>query len=75
VAGDKGYSGTQNRTWLKRRHIEDVLASRTNEQRDADFDQDKYRRRNIIERAIGWLKEKRRIATRYEKKVVTSSPS
>jgi hypothetical protein len=26
-----------------------------------------YRQRNVIERAVGWLKERRRIATRYEK--------
>ena len=69
VACDKGYSGKKNRTWLKRRRIEDVIASKTNEQRDPDFDKAKYRRRKIVERAIGWLKEKRRIATRYEKKI------
>lgn len=68
VAGDKGYSGGNNRAWLKRRGIEDVIASKTNEERDPDFDKTKYRRRNVVERAIGWLKEKRRIATRYEKK-------
>lgn len=69
VAGDKGDRGKKNRTWLPRRRIEDVLASKTNEARDPDFDQDKYRRRNVVERALGWLKEKRRIATRYEKKI------
>lgn len=69
VAGDKGDSGKKNRTWLKRRRIEDVIASKTNETRDLDFDKAKYRRRNVVERAIGWLKEKRRIATRYEKKI------
>lgn len=26
-----------------------------------------YRRRNVVERCVGWLKELRRIATRYEK--------
>src|SRR5215204_4167848 len=26
-----------------------------------------YRRRNVIERLVGWLKEHRRIATRFEK--------
>ncbi len=26
-----------------------------------------YRRRNVVERAVGWLKEHRRIATRFEK--------
>ncbi len=29
-----------------------------------------YRRRNVIERCIGWLKHARRIATRYEKTAV-----
>jgi len=69
VAGDKGYSAKKNRTWLRRRRIEDVIASKTNETRDLAFDKDKYRRRNVVERAIGWLKEHRRIATRYEKKL------
>jgi transposase len=26
-----------------------------------------YRRRNVVERLVGWLKEHRRIATRFEK--------
>jgi hypothetical protein len=29
-----------------------------------------YKRRNVIERCIGWLKHARRIATRYEKTAV-----
>ena len=32
-----------------------------------EFDRDQYRQRNIIERLIGWLKESRRIFTRFEK--------
>ncbi|KPY07278.1 ISPs1, transposase OrfB [Pseudomonas coronafaciens pv. oryzae] len=31
------------------------------------FDRPKYRERNIIERMFGWLKENRRIGTRYNK--------
>ncbi|SKC07190.1 Transposase DDE domain-containing protein [Pseudomonas putida] len=31
------------------------------------FDRPKYRQRNIIERMFGWLKEKRRIVTRFDK--------
>ena len=31
------------------------------------FDKPKYRQRNIIERMFGWLKENRRIGTRYDK--------
>lgn len=31
------------------------------------FDASLYRRRNVIERAVGWMKNLRRIATRSEK--------
>ena len=31
------------------------------------FDKPKYRERNVVERAFSWLKELRRIATRYDK--------
>ena len=45
-----------------------VIPRRENEAgRDGSFDRESYRRRNIIERTIGWLKEFCRIATRYEK--------
>jgi len=41
-----------------------------NEERAArafEFDRESYRDRNIIERLIGWLKESRRVLTRFEK--------
>ena len=47
-----------------------VIPSKDNEDRDArpvEFDRDTYRRRNIVERLIGWLKESRRIFSRFEK--------
>ncbi len=31
------------------------------------FDRPRYRQRNIIERMFGWLKENRRIVTRFDK--------
>lgn len=31
------------------------------------FDRAKYRQRNVIERMFGWLKENRRIVTRFDK--------
>ena len=34
------------------------------------FDKTAYRQRNVIERCVGWLKECRRLATRFEKKAV-----
>jgi len=34
------------------------------------LDRDAYRRRNVIERCMGWLKQARRIAMRFEKTAV-----
>ena len=66
VAGDKGYSYPRIRAWCARRGIEAVIPTRSNQPR-ARLDRKKYRRRNVVERCIGWLKECRRVATRYEK--------
>jgi transposase len=38
--------------------------------RPISYDQARYRDRNVIERGIGWLKECRSVATRYEKLAV-----
>jgi transposase len=35
--------------------------------RRLSFDRQQYRRRNVIERAVGWMKHLRRIAMRSEK--------
>ena len=54
--------------------IEDVIAQRKDQvgrsDGNRDFDKPSYRRRNIVERVVGWLKESRRIATRFEKLAV-----
>lgn len=66
VAGDKGYSYLGVRTWLAERGVKAVIPTRSN-QRQLKHDRALYRRRNVVERCIGWLKESRRVATRYEK--------
>lgn len=66
VAGDKAYSVPRIRAWLHRRSIQTVIPSRRKQPRER-LDKKKYRRRNVIERCIGWLKGCRRVATRYEK--------
>lgn len=66
VAGDKAYSNPRIRGWLSKRSIEAVIPARSNEAR-VKLNKRKYRRRNVVERCIGWLKCCRRIATRYEK--------
>jgi transposase len=70
IAGDKGYSAGRIRAWLEAREIGDVIPYKEHEHRPEDhvFDREAYRRRNVIERLIGWLKECRRIATRFEKR-------
>lgn len=67
LAGDKGYSYPRIRRWCKRRRVEAVIPTRKNQPRDENFDKAAYKRRNIVERVIGWFKEYRRLGTRYEK--------
>ncbi len=70
VAGDKGYSYSAVRRWLRRRHIQPVIPTRKDQPRDAGFPKATYRCRNIIERAVGWFKWCRALATRYDKLAV-----
>jgi transposase len=70
LAGDKGYSCERVRRWLRQHKVLPVIPSKCNEQRDADFDQEAYRGRNVVERCVNWLKENRRLGTRYEKLAV-----
>jgi transposase len=71
LAGDKGYSASRVRAYLADGNVEDVVAHRKDDlarlPAPPAFDKGKYRRRNVIERLNGWLKERRRISTRYEK--------
>jgi len=66
VASDNGYSAGRLRAWCARRGIEAVIPTRREERRHP-LDRRRYRRRNVVERCIGWLKCCRRIATRHEK--------
>ena len=70
IGGDKGYRAEWIDTYLLNLGITPVIPSKANEDRDArqvDFDSERYRQRNIVERVIGWLKEFRRVFSRYEK--------
>lgn len=70
MACDKAYSNMRIRNWLVEHRIEDVIPTRSDQDRRPSFDREKYRCRNVVERCIAWLKEARRIATRYEKLAV-----
>lgn len=69
LAADKGYSSAAIRDRIRRLNINDVIPTRSNQTPREDFDNSLYRQRNIIERLIGWLKENRRIATRFDKTI------
>jgi len=70
LAGDKGYSYRRIRRYLRRRGIKAVIPTRKDQKRNPRFDKETYRRRNVVERCVAWLKENRRLATRHEKLAV-----
>ena len=74
VAGDKGYSVQRVRDWLAGQKIEPVIPHKDNEKARHDpavrFDKIAYRGRCVVEQSVGWLKEFRRIGTRFEKLAV-----
>ena len=70
LAGDKGYRADWIDEYLLDLGIRPVIPSKENQDRSArpvEFNKENYRDRNIVERLIGWLKESRRIFSRYEK--------
>lgn len=70
VAGDKGYSYGAVQCWLSDREIVSVIPQRSDQIRRrgrACFDRRAYRKRSVVERCVNWLKENRRLGTRYDK--------
>lgn len=73
IAGDKGYRAAWIDEYLLGLGVLPVIPSKANEDRNARpvaFDKAAYRRRTIVECLIGWLKESRRIMTRFEKTAI-----
>lgn len=76
MAGDKGYRANWIDEMFLAMGITPVIPSKSNEDRDAravEFDKDRYRKRNIVERLIGWLKECRSVFARFEKTAINYS--
>lgn len=73
LAGDKGYRAAWIDTYLLDLGVTPVIPSKANEDRNGrpvTFNKAAYRRRSIVECLIGWLKESRRIMTRFEKTAI-----
>jgi len=73
LAGDKGYSYEGIRDWLREHAIQAVIPRRKDQHPDDGrhrFDRALYRRRGVVEQCVCWLKECRRLGTRFEKLAV-----
>lgn len=79
LAADKAYSNRPVRKYLRRRGIRHTIPEKTDSQaarlrkgslggRPPGFDEDRYKKRNTVERAINRVKQSRAIATRYDKR-------
>ncbi|RFQ01326.1 IS5 family transposase [Pseudomonas putida] len=72
LLADKGYDAEALRRYCDQYRMQPVIPLRSMKRKPKPglprlFDRPKYRQRNIIERMFGWLKENRRIVTRFDK--------
>jgi transposase len=64
---DKGYDSKPIRDYLLAQDIVPVIPPRSNRTAAIDYDHDRYKLREKVERFFNQLKQFRRLATRYEK--------
>ena len=67
LIADKAYDADRLRNWLVEREIEPVIPGRAARDVIYPLNRRAYRRRDIIERMFGRLKNWKRIATRYDR--------
>lgn len=70
VLADKGYDSDALVEAVESMEAVAVIPSRKNRKQARLHDAELYAERNRVERLFGWLKQYRRVATRYEKTVV-----
>jgi transposase len=78
LAGDRAYATVAVWHWGRAHHVHLSIPERVDHVRHRlrfglaapPFDRAAYRARNVVERAVGWLKQVRRLATRAEKLAV-----
>lgn len=73
MAGDKAYRSGAIIEQLQSKGVQPVVpekGKKANDQDHLDFDREAHRRRNVVERLIGWLKESRRVLSRFEKTAI-----
>ncbi len=67
LLADKAYDADSLRKWLKQRKVRPVIPSTATRRAPYPFNAKAYKRRNVIERLFCRLKNRRRIATRYDR--------
>jgi transposase len=67
VIGDKGFDSQPLVEFIESRGGQAVIPSRKNCTQQRDYDQERYKDRNLVERFWNKIKHYRRVATRYEK--------
>ncbi|GAA3505588.1 hypothetical protein GCM10019016_127010 [Streptomyces prasinosporus] len=79
VTADKAYSNGPCRQYVRRRGIRHTIPEKTDSQaarlrkrsrggRPPGFDEERYKKRDTVERAVNRLKNFRAVATRYDKR-------
>src|SRR3546814_5767395 len=71
LLADKGYDGDRFRESLLTRGILPIIPPRSNRKVPEHPDYRRYKDRNRVERMFGKLKQQRRIATRYDKTLLS----
>lgn len=67
LLADKGYDTDAFRDFLKQHKIRIVIPGKSSRKKRIRHDKKVYKKRNVIERCFGRLKDFLRIATRYDK--------
>jgi len=67
IIADRGYSAFAIKNFIESCEADCCIPPKSNFKHSWDYDREKYKSRNKVERFFGHLKEKRRIATRFDK--------
>ncbi len=68
---DKAYEGDKCRAKAKKWGMRSVVPPKSNRKEPWEYDRELYKRRNIVERRFRFIKQFRRVATRYDKLDIT----
>jgi transposase len=66
LLADKAHDADSPRKWLKQSRVKAVVPSTASRRTPYPLDAKAYKRRNLIERMFCKLKNRRRVATRYD---------